>query len=341
MEADYKDDRLHEIKPKYTDDETELIDNFLARFRTRKSKDNYRRIIKNFKKHLAVLGISFTEATKDQCGDFISNVEKYYGRKLSDKTKETIYSSLYSFYNYMKDKGIMAENPWNNVAKPKVPRSIRAEATMSAEEMHKFILAALKENERDRALALLFATTGLKTGEAIKIKWSHFVRDNNGNIGLYVEDRVDEKSRNVKIIDGVWEYLLDYRVSLGKSREVPLDDFSYVFLNEEGEPISESWALKAVKSICRKAKLDKEYPPSSMRHTFAKFVLMSLWVDNKGNAEEAAEIEDKLTQTMGWSQKYLIRRYEGVMYELEDAPVDKLVFNFKKGIKKEEGEGNN
>lgn len=303
--------------------ETEILESFLTRFRTKKSKDNYKRTLQRFRSYL---NKSFMEAKEEDCRYYIENIEEIYENPPSAKTKESIYSSLYSFYNYMLKNNRIEYNPFNNVKKPLTTRSLKKEATMNSEEINKFIEAALKENPRDKALALLFLTTGIKTGEAIRIKWDHFSRDNLNNIGLYIENPINEESsRTIKIIDDVWECLLDYRESIGKDRTVPLDDFDYVFLNQNGKPISSSWALKVIKSISKKAGLKKEYTPSALRHTLAKYILMSNWV-NKGDKE----LEEQLQQAMGWSQKHLARNYDGVIYELEEAPVNNLYFKFKK-----------
>lgn len=238
----------------------------------------------------------------------------------SINTKRKKYHQLFSFYNFLSDELIINRNPLRGLPRPKGNKQIRMERTLEFEEV-KILLETLYEHFsfRDYVITLIIATTGIKTSEALNIKLSDFIKDDNDNIGLSVGNK--NNKRYVKIFDFVWEKINELRVSLGIP-DYHLKENYHLFFSENQlklykqypamvKPLSADWLKKVFTLACELAGLPL-ITAKDLRHNYT-MLCMRL----------GSPVED-IKDNLGWSSTEFINRYHGVV-ELLNSPINKKV----------------
>ncbi len=105
--------------------------------------------------------------------------------------------------------------------------------------------------------------TGLRASEATSLKWNH-IDLMSGK--LMVREGKGAKDRTLWLSEDDLELLQKW-----KERQVNEIDkkCSYIFTTLEGDPIQNRYLRKMVKRYSKKADIDKNISPHTLRHTFA------------------------------------------------------------------------
>lgn len=177
-------------------------------------------------------------------------------------------SSLYRFYRFLSEEGLM-ESPPDHPFRPKVPK--RLPLTLTFEEVEALLDKPKPTSfsaARDKAMLETMYATGLRVSELVELR----LNDVNFQEGIVLIRRgKGAKQRSVPISPFALEYLVlyvnEYRAS-SKGRKSP-----YLFLNKFGNPISRQYFFVQVRKYALAAGIDKTISPHTLRHCFASHLL--------------------------------------------------------------------
>jgi len=117
--------------------------------------------------------------------------------------------------------------------------------------------------QRNHLILKIMLDTGLRASEATSLKWNH-IDLMSGK--LMVREGKGAKDRTLWLSEDDLELLQKW-----KERQVNEIDkkCSYIFTTLEGDPIQNRYLRKMVKRYSKKADIDKNVSPHTLRHTFA------------------------------------------------------------------------
>ena len=178
-------------------------------------------------------------------------------------------SAIKMFHRFLVREGLAPEDPTNLVDTPKLWK--RVPDAMTTDEVEAMINATQGNGWqviRDKAILELFYASGMRVSELVNLN----VESINFDIG-YV--RCIGKGRKERIIpvgkrarEAVQRYCETSRKRLVKEGKSPV-----LFLSRLGKKISRQSIWKLIKSYARKAKIQKEIKPHTLRHSFATHLL--------------------------------------------------------------------
>jgi len=118
-------------------------------------------------------------------------------------------------------------------------------------------------SHRNKTMIQLMLDTGLRLAEACALRW----KDANLTSGkLMVREGKGAKDRTLWIAEGWLERLGEW-----KERQIEWlgGKPDHIFTTRSGDPVSHRYVQKMVKNYSRKAGIDKNVHPHTLRHTFA------------------------------------------------------------------------
>ncbi len=226
----------------------------------------YYRDIKAFADFLGMRGIS----DLDQAGE--TDVASYMLElKNSGKSRATAnrkLSSIRAYYKFLIKKGLIEENPAEEIKAPKIER--KELEYLSIEEVEK--LLTMPDNSikgvRDRAMLEVLYATGIRVSEIIELK----LKDVNLRIGFITCNGEHGRARIIPMgtmaKKAVEEYILNSRKALMRDGN-PDDPESPFFVNYTGGAFSRQGFWKVLKQYGREAGLEERLTPHILRTTFA------------------------------------------------------------------------
>ena len=197
------------------------------------------------------------------------------GLKKSGSSPSTInrrVSSLRTYFEFLKDGGVLEENPAKGLKLPRTPR--KAPEFLTTEEMER-LLQAPDANRlgcmrlRDRALIELMYATGIRASEVVDLK----ISDVNLKIG-FVICAAGEKSRMVPLGKPAKKAVSTY-IKEGRYQLLGETDSEALFLNTHGEALTRQGLWRILKANAEKAGITKDMTPQLLRNTFAVHMLQN------------------------------------------------------------------
>ena len=177
----------------------------------------------------------------------------------------TVINSFYTFLNGENENII---NPCENIIGPK--QAMKLPHYLTEEEVDNLLDIPLNDAYcyRNKAMLELLYATGIRVSELINLK---FINIDLENDFIRVIGK-GSKERIVPIGDVAkkWleTYLNEYRSSLLKNK-----NSEYLFINNQGNPISRVGFFKIIKNICASKNIQKNVSPHILRHSFATHLL--------------------------------------------------------------------
>ena len=165
-------------------------------------------------------------------------------------------STVASFYRYCVEEELIGLSPAVNVRRPKV----RPESTMTGldrNELGMFLVEAGLSNTRDHALACLLALNGLRVSEALGA--------DIGDMGLergHHTLRIIRKGGKTELIPMAPRTARTVYLAVGDREDGP------IFLNSDGGRMDRHHAARVVRRLAKRAGIDKNISPHSLRHSF-------------------------------------------------------------------------
>jgi integrase/recombinase XerD len=178
-------------------------------------------------------------------------------------------SSYRRFYRYLLREGERSEDPTAQIAMPKTGRSLPKSLT---EEEVEALLNAPQVSDalgcRDRAMLEVLYATGLRVSELVTLKHAHL----NLHQGVL---RVLGKGGRERLIPLGGEAARWLREFIGTSRgQILLGRHTdYLFPTRRGDHMTRQAFWHIIKRYARKAGIEKELSPHTLRHAFATHLL--------------------------------------------------------------------
>ncbi|MCM2312506.1 MAG: site-specific tyrosine recombinase XerD [Steroidobacteraceae bacterium] len=178
-------------------------------------------------------------------------------------------SSFRRFYRHLVREGSLREDPTAQIAMPKVGRSLPRSLT---EEEVEALLAAPTVSDplghRDRTMLEVLYATGLRVSELVNLKLAA-VNLNQGVLRIVGKgDRERLIPLGEEAVQWVQQFLLGPRVEILLERQT-----DYLFPTRRGDRMTRQAFWHIIKRYARKAGVQKDLSPHTLRHAFATHLL--------------------------------------------------------------------
>ncbi|MCQ2080569.1 MAG: site-specific tyrosine recombinase XerD [Lachnospiraceae bacterium] len=223
---------------------------------------SYRRDLKKVVDYLNEQGVSdIKKVTATNLTGYVMYLEK---NNFSAATISRNIASLKAFYHYLLKEGIVDADVAEELKAPKIEKKIPE--ILSMDEVVRLLEQPSGESSkdiRDKAMLELLYATGIRVTELITLK----TEDVNLNMG-YISCKDANKERVIPFGNEAKKALTKY---LGGTREAMLVDpnSEYLFANCSGQPMSRQGFWKLIKYYAKKAGINADITPHTLRHSFA------------------------------------------------------------------------
>jgi integrase/recombinase XerD len=178
-------------------------------------------------------------------------------------------SSFRRFYRYMIREGMIAEDPTAQIAMPKIGRSLPK--SLSEAEVDSLLGAPAVADplgHRDRTMLEVLYATGLRVSELVTLK------HNQVNVNQGVMRIVGKGNRERLIPLGEEALRWMQQFMSGPRAEILLErQTDYLFPTRRGDRMTRQAFWHIIKRYAKKAGIDKELSPHTLRHAFATHLL--------------------------------------------------------------------
>lgn len=206
-------------------------------------------------------GYTLTKVSSTSLNSYMLYLEKK-GRVPSSISRNI--ASIKAFYSYLWKRGVIEQDPSENLKAPKVEKKIPD--ILTVEEINLLLKqpgGKSAKELRDKAMLELLYATGIRVSELIGLKLS----DINFSYS-YIRCMIHGRERVVpfggKAQMALEEYVLSARKQLLKG-----EDSDLLFVNCSGKVMSRQGFWKLIKQYGAKAGIEKEITPHTLRHSFA------------------------------------------------------------------------
>ena len=178
-------------------------------------------------------------------------------------------SSFRRFFRYLIREGLIAEDPTAQIAMPKIGRSLPR--SLSESEVEALLAAPAVADplgHRDRTMLEVLYATGLRVSELVHLKLAQV----NLNQGLI---RVLGKGNRERLIPLGEEAVRWLKTFIDSGRADILLDRStdFLFPTRRGDRMTRQAFWHIIKRYARKASVDQDLSPHTLRHAFATHLL--------------------------------------------------------------------
>lgn len=223
---------------------------------------SYRRDLEKVQHFMESRGIRETKAvTAQDLSDYVKNLEE---NKFAAATVSRNIASLKAFYHYLVQEGIVEEDITDKLKAPKIEK--KAPEIMSPDEVVRLLEQPSGDSPkeiRDKAMLELLYATGIRVTELITLNLSdvnmqmNFILCRDRNKERIIPFGAAAKNAMARYLDGTREEMLE-----NKSSEV-------LFANCSGQPMSRQGFWKLIKHYAKKADIQADITPHTLRHSFA------------------------------------------------------------------------
>ena len=227
---------------------------------------SYLRDIRQFGAYLDLhTDTDIVSATEDELSEYINWLK---GQGKSVATVSRCIASLKCLYSYLTIRQIIAENPATKLVpdkgEHKLPQILTSQEVDLLLEQPECIDA---KGYRDKAMLELLYATGIRVTELINLD----ITDINLAAGV-IRCSPRDKERLIPMYAKAVKALSDY-VTLVRPQMIALPDEPSLFVNVNGERMSRQGFWKIIKYYQKKANIEKDITPHTLRHSFAAHLL--------------------------------------------------------------------
>ena len=227
---------------------------------------SYLRDIRQFGAYLELrTDTDIVSATEDELSEYINWLK---GQGKSVATVSRCIASLKCLYSFLTIRQIIPENPSTKLVpdkgEHKLPQILTSQEVELLLEQPECIDA---KGYRDKAMLELLYATGIRVTELINLD----ITDINLAAGV-IRCRTRDKERLIPMYAKAVKALSDY-VTLVRPQMIALPDEPSLFVNVNGERMSRQGFWKIIKHYQKKANIEKDITPHTLRHSFAAHLL--------------------------------------------------------------------
>ncbi|MDR1086738.1 MAG: site-specific tyrosine recombinase XerD [Endomicrobium sp.] len=185
---------------------------------------------------------------------------------LKPKSLYRLIESLKQFYKFLDSENIIKTNPTLYLSSPKIPENLPSMLTF--DEVVLLLNSVTDEDEvniRNRAMLELLYATGLRVSELINLKFSNINLNDNflRIVGKGSKERLIPFGEKAKTFINIY---------LSKKKPYVSSQDS-VFISRLGRKLSRVEFWRQLKNIAKKAGINKNITPHTLRHSFATHLL--------------------------------------------------------------------
>ena len=190
-----------------------------------------------------------------------------------DTTTARKVASIKSFFGFLSENSIITEDPTESLGSPRVGRTLpkflpKEDVTLLLDTAYK---SGSNEGQRDAVIMELLYATGLRVGELVSLD----LQDVDLSESYIRCMGKGSKERIVhlypKALEELRRYLKSARIALlGHRRTEPS-----LFVNHRGERLTRQWVWTILKTYARKAGIEQNITPHTLRHSFATHLLQN------------------------------------------------------------------
>lgn len=225
----------------------------------------YQNDLTQLTKFLRAQGATGWQVDRSQVGAYARDL---MDRGYSPSTRARKVAAVRSFYRYLCDQGIVAENPTDDLDSTHVERT--APLVLTHEQVKALFTVAAKkdspESLRDQSILQLLYSTGIRITEALGIDIADVSRERQ-HLTLRSRNKQSVIPLSEACLAAIDHYLAECRPQLQTSRSGEA-----LFLNHRGQRLTRQGFWLILKAYARAAGLP-EVTPQTLRHTFAAHAL--------------------------------------------------------------------
>ena len=235
---------------------------------SKNTEQSYLRDLAKLEHYLAEQGIDgMTAATTEDLQNYIQYLQEQH---FATTTISRNIAAVKNLYYYMYQQGWMSEDIAGRIRAPKIEK--RVPEVLTLDEVECLLEQPNGESPkeiRDKAMLELMYATGIRVSELTNLK----LEDIDLEKGCVV-CRDANKERVIPFHDAAKNALLHY---LEHSREMLIDDAAsdLLFVNCSGQEMSRQGFWKIIKVYAKKAGIESEITPHTLRHSFAAHMVES------------------------------------------------------------------
>lgn len=201
------------------------------------------------------------DVTAKDLADYVKFLED---SKFAAATVSRNIASLKAFYHYLVQEGVVEEDISDKLKAPKIEK--KAPEIMSPDEVVRLLEQPSGDSPkeiRDKAMLELLYATGIRVTELITLNLSDvnmqmsFILCRDRNKERIIPFGAAAKNALARYLDGTREEMLE-----NKKSEV-------LFANCSGQPMSRQGFWKLIKHYAKKADIQADITPHTLRHSFA------------------------------------------------------------------------
>lgn len=223
---------------------------------------SYKRDLEKVQHFMDSRGIHELKAvTAQDLTDYVKYLEE---NKFAAATVSRNIASLKAFYHYMVQEGLVEEDISDKLKAPKIEK--KAPEIMSPDEVVRLLEQPSGDSPkeiRDKAMLELLYATGIRVTELITLTLAdvnmqmNFILCRDRNKERIIPFGAAAKNAMARYLDGTREEMLE-----NKKSEV-------LFANCSGQPMSRQGFWKLIKHYAKKADIQADITPHTLRHSFA------------------------------------------------------------------------
>lgn len=204
-------------------------------------------------------------ASEDELGDYIEHLRSI-GKSVA--TVSRCIASVKCLYTHLCIKQLLEKNPSLKLVPDKSTQKLPEILTNKEVEL---LLAQPMcvdaKGYRDKAMLELLYATGIRVTELIELR----LADVNLNAGI-IRCESRGKSRIIPLYPKAIKAMEDY-ITLVRPQMIAIPDEQALFVNVSGEAMSRQGFWKILKFYQKKAGIEKDITPHTLRHSFAAHLL--------------------------------------------------------------------
>lgn len=221
------------------------------------------RKVNSFMQEQGVLDVS--EITVTNLNSYILFLEK---NKFSAATISRNIASIKSFYYFMLKEGMVADDVSDVLKAPRITKKVPD--VLSTVEVVRLLEQPAGDSPkelRDKAMMELLYATGIRVTELITLK----IQNLNLQMGYIIchdSNKSNEKERIIPFGNAARTAIKKY-LSSGRERMLDDPETEFLFVNCQGQPMSRQGFWKLIKYYAKKAGIQQDITPHTLRHSFA------------------------------------------------------------------------
>ena len=214
---------------------------------------------------------SWAKINLDMLNLYIVDLREKRGYR--DTTTARKIAAIKSFFGYLMAEGHLSYDPTESLGSPRVGRSLPK--FLTEDDVTSLLDVAGKagtpESKRDATILELLYATGLRVSELVALD----VSDIDFEESFILCKGKGEKERRVflypKAVEELKQYLQQSRITLLGSKKTE----SALFVNHRGDRLTRQWIWNILKICSKKANIDEDITPHTLRHSFATHMLQT------------------------------------------------------------------